>query len=144
MPDLFIFIFTEESCPVTISQYSFGRCKMVREKATQMNKLFYKLTNDETKAMYPHLDQPMTNTLAYFMTEKFHAHWFAVYFNIMMKQSKTIVTPYLHLKYKHVKMTSYDKYFQIANEMKNAILVRKYSIYSGILLLNHSFGYYCN
>lgn len=87
-------------------------------------KFFYKLSDDESEFQLPHLDQPTTATLKYFMTEKFHAHWFAVYFNLMMRQSKEIIAPFMLSKFQVAKMTSYQNYTQIAKEVKDAILVR--------------------
>ena len=57
------------------------------------------------------------------MTEKFHSHWYTLYFDLMMDKLTKVLGPFMALKYKHVNMTNYQLYLQVAKEMKDSFMV---------------------
>lgn len=83
--------------------------------------MFYKFT-EAGAIKYPHLDQPVKTTLGYFMTERFHAHWFNLYFSVMLKNSANVIKASI-AKNQKAKMTKYSDYFKISKEFQDETLV---------------------
>lgn len=100
-------------------------CREVREEELQKKKAFYKISGPESRYGFLHLDQPHKITLSYFLTEKFHSHWYNLYFHLMLKRVNKIIAPYLKMKYRGSVFKSYENYTQLAREMKDVVLVRK-------------------
>ena len=98
-------------------------CRAVRLRELQRKQQFFKISGPERNHGFLHLDQPRTRILSYFLTEKFHSHWFNLYFTLMLGRSNSIIVPYLRMKYSKTIFTSYENYTRLAKEMKDVMLV---------------------
>ena len=91
--------------------------------------MFYRISGPEKRYGILHLDQPRMRILGYYLTEKFHSRWFTLYFTLMLQKSNALIVPYLIMKYRGNKFTSYNNYTQLAKEMKDVLLVRRFMLY---------------
>lgn len=123
----FLYLFIATICAISISQKAHKQCKVSRGKELLRARMFYKYSGADAELKIPLLGQSKKTTLAYFMFDKFHSHWFNLYFHLLLKQSSTLVTPFFKQKYLGAKMRSYGDYLKISKEMREAVLVRVFA-----------------
>jgi len=109
-------------CTTSTFVKASGHCRTIRARELTRKKHFYKISGPEKQQGMLHLDQPRTRTLGYFFAEKFHSHWFNLYFTLMLQRSNTLIVPYLRLKFRRKQFMSYDNYTQLSKEMKDVML----------------------
>ena len=126
------YFFVELSCKISLPQYASFNCKQLRIGENNRRKGFFKIKQFNASVSsglsLPELDQNIPSTLAYYMTDKFSAQWFNLYFLIMAKSLELKVKPKLMEVFRGKDFSTYADYFLVASLFKNAVQVLHYII----------------
>ncbi|XP_065059744.1 allene oxide synthase-lipoxygenase protein-like [Rhopilema esculentum] len=130
------------ACSVSLLHKTETACQRRRHLEVAKLKQFYKISEPDNAMPLPHLDQPLHDTMVYFMTEKFHAYWFNLYFNVLSKQLRNLVGPMVELKYKNAQFTTFQNYTQVHEDFRNLILKATFPLLDQYKFPSSSYEYF--